>query len=92
MRLWVVSSQLRELGVSCTTPEGTFYAFPDFSVVSESSEQLSRRLLEEARVLTVPGVAFGKAGEGHLKLSFTPPLDQIQEAIRGIRRVLKRLM
>ena len=33
------------------------------------------RLLEEAKVLTVPGAAFGKAGEGHLRLSSTPPLD-----------------
>ncbi len=57
-------------GVRCHLPEGAFYAFPDISSFGRSSVEMARLLLEEAGVVTVPGDAFGAAGEGFLRLSF----------------------
>ncbi len=81
---------LAELGalseLTLIPPEGTFYAFPDFSAYNESSAQLAEYLLEQALVVTVPGREFGM--EGHLRLSFCGDRDELIEGIRRIRWAL----
>jgi len=75
-------------GIDCPTPGGAFYAFPDIRETGMSSEQLSAKLLKEAKVATVPGNAFGKQGEGHLRVSYTVSCEKIEEAIGRIRELL----
>jgi len=41
---------------------------------------LSKTLLEEIHVATVPGAAFGECGEGHLRLSYATSMESISEA------------
>jgi aspartate/methionine/tyrosine aminotransferase len=61
---------LNETGVvSCRKPAGTFYAFPNIAKSGPDSKTVAQRLLTEAKVATVPGVAFGKRGEGHIRLN-----------------------
>jgi len=69
---------------TCKKPAGTFYAFPNVTKTGQDSRTLARNLLKEARVATVPGVAFGEQGEGHLRFSFANSVENIKEALRRI--------
>jgi len=72
--------------VKLIKPMGTFYAFPDFSAYNTNSADLAQFLIEKAMVVTVPGSAFGM--EGHLRISYAGPTDQVEEGIRRIRWAL----
>ena len=78
-------------GVRCEEPEGAFYVFPDFTGLGLSSAELSRRLLMEARVSSVPGAAFGPGGEGRLRLAYTVSVDRILEGVGRIKRFVEGL-
>jgi aspartate/methionine/tyrosine aminotransferase len=85
---------LDELGkvkaASCTRPKGAFYVFPDFSSFEESDETLASYLLKNAGVATAPGSGFGKAGIGHLRISYSVSYEQVKDGIRSIRESLER--
>jgi aspartate aminotransferase len=70
-------------GVQLVPPEGTFYAFPRLPGGTPSAE-VARRLLEERQVAVVPGSAFGEAGEGFVRLSFSCSLEELS---RGLDRL-----
>jgi aminotransferase len=75
--------------LSYSMPTGAFYVFPDFSSFEKSDETLALRLLKEAKVVTVPGSGFGKAGDGHLRLSYSISYEKVKEGIRRIRAWLE---
>jgi aspartate aminotransferase len=77
-------------GFSCHKPEGTFYAFPRFDF-DMSSKTFATSLLEKAKVAATPGIAFGKSGEGHLRLSFATGIDKIEAGLDRIRSIRKEL-
>lgn len=69
-------------GVSCPLPEGTIYAFPDFSPFGMTSEQLALDLLEKTRVAVEAGSFYGANGEGHLRICFgAESYPRIEEAM-----------
>jgi aminotransferase len=68
--------------ITCRKPAGAFYAFPNISKSGQDSRTFVRSLLKEAKVATVPGVAFGKLGEGHIRLSFATSTENIKEALK----------
>lgn len=74
--------------VSCAWPEGSFYVFPNISLLGRSSREVAIEWLEECRVMTVPGTAFGSAGEGYLRMSFAAGEEAILEAIERLRAFL----
>ena len=76
-------------GLSCTMPKGAFYVFPDFSSFEESDETLAQHLLKEASVATAPGSGFGKAGEGHLRISYSVSYEQLRDGIERIKNALE---
>ncbi|MFH1939361.1 MAG: pyridoxal phosphate-dependent aminotransferase [bacterium] len=78
-------------GLSCHAPEGTFYAFVNIKETGMSAEELSMYLLEECKVVTVPGTAFGKQGEGYIRLSFATSLEDIKEGIRRIKKGIENI-
>ncbi|MBN2747227.1 MAG: pyridoxal phosphate-dependent aminotransferase [Bacteroidales bacterium] len=69
-------------GVHLLPPDGTFYAFADFSAYDKDSTRLSQFLLDKVRVLTMPGKEFGM--DGYLRLSFC---GGIKDIIEGIERM-----
>src|SRR2546422_6626548 len=77
-------------GVTCATPAGAFYCFPDISGILERTgmtcEAFAERLLEDAHVAALAGTAFGPAGRGHLRLCFPPHPGQIDPALPRSRR------
>jgi aspartate/methionine/tyrosine aminotransferase len=78
-------------GLSCQMPQGAFYAFPNISTFGRSSNAMADYLLEEAGVAVLPGTAFGKAGEGYLRLCFANSLANIELALERIGAALGRL-
>ena len=77
-------------GLSCIRPQGAFYVFPDFSNFEDSDEALASYLLKDAEVATAPGSGFGKAGEGHLRISYSVSFEQARKGIKNIRESLER--
>jgi aspartate/methionine/tyrosine aminotransferase len=74
--------------VECVKPKGTFYLFPDFSRIERNSLSLAEKLLNEVKVSTIPGAAFGEAGEGHLRISIAASRETIMEAINRIKKFI----
>ena len=72
-----------------TVPQGAFYVFPDFSSIEKSDEAFALRLLKEARVVTVPGSGFGRAGEGHLRISYSVSREQIEKGMERIQTFME---
>lgn len=66
-------------------PRGTYYVFPKYNLPISSIE-MAKRLLYEARVVTVPGIGFGPEGEYHLRLSFGSPISDINTAFDRIEK------
>ncbi|HEV7905743.1 MAG TPA: aminotransferase class I/II-fold pyridoxal phosphate-dependent enzyme [Pyrinomonadaceae bacterium] len=79
---------LNELGLTCAPPAGAFYAFADVTRIHADSRAAAEILLDRAQVATVPGVVFGEHGEGHLRFSFSTPLDTIHAGLDSMRRKL----
>ena len=77
----------RELGAKIAAPAGAFYAF--VPVPSCDTVTFARTLATDAAVLVIPGVAFGDAGEGFVRISFAASLDRIGTGIERIGRWLQ---
>ncbi len=78
-------------GVTCRTPQGAFYAFPNFSSFGRSSKWWADYLLEEAGVAVLPGTDFGVYGEGHLRLCFANSMENIHIALDCIANAVRRV-
>ena len=78
-------------GITCLKPKGAFYVFPNVKQIPLSCEALADYLLEEAGVALVAGTAFGKFGDGYLRISYANSLENIQEALERIQVALSKL-
>jgi aspartate/methionine/tyrosine aminotransferase len=78
-------------GVYCRKPQGAFYAFPNVSAFGHSANWLAEYLLEEAGVALLPGTAFGRYGEGYLRLCFANSLENILRALEKMKAALSRI-
>lgn len=83
--------------VSCITPTGAFYAFPNISGLFGkvdgkpifSSSDLALYLLEEVNVALVPGDAFGD--DDHIRLSYATSMENLRKGVERIREAVSRL-
>lgn len=73
-------------GIHCPMLRGAFYAFPDIQSFGRPADEFAQWLVGRGGVVAVPGTAFGKRGEGHLRLSYAVTLPQLQGAVEGIER------
>jgi len=78
-------------GVDVPQPDGAFYLFPRIEGLSDSFA-LCRRLLDEAAVGLAPGIAFGEAGEGALRLCYAVEPAILSEALTRLQRHLLRTL
>lgn len=67
--------------VSCKTPTGAFYAFPNISKTGWKAKPLASALLEKAGVATIGGPDFGVHGEGFIRLSYANSAENIKKAL-----------
>src|SRR5262249_9255278 len=74
----VVDGLNRLPGVSCATPKGAFYAFPNVKRTGWKAKALASTLLEETGVAIIGGPDFGLLGEGHVRLSYANSTQHIR--------------
>lgn len=85
-----VYNRLKDIGFDVTLPKGAFYIFPSIEKFNMKSEEFCDRLLKEAGVAAVPGSAFGKGGEGYIRISYSYSLEQITEALNRIETWIEK--
>lgn len=75
-------------GVTCTSPQGAFYVFPNisahYSLAMPDDIAVAKQLLEREHVAVVPGTPFG--APGHLRISYATSMDRIDEGLRRMAR------
>lgn len=81
----------REMGLECFEPFGAFYVFPCIKEFGMTSDEFATRFLEEEKVATVPGTAFGDSGEGFLRISYAYSLDNLKIAMERFKRFVEKL-
>jgi aspartate/methionine/tyrosine aminotransferase len=85
----VVVDGLNKLpGVTCATPKGAFYAFPNIKRTGWKAKALASSLLEEAGVAIIGGPDFGILGEGYIRLSYANSTENIVRALERMREFL----
>lgn len=72
---------------SLCRPKGTFYLFPRIALAGADDRAFCGLLLDRAHVLVSPGSAFGQAGEGHIRIACTVPMDRLREGMGRLRRL-----
>jgi aminotransferase len=81
---------LNRIGLECHNPQGAFYVFPSVKSSGLNALEFSQQLLKEQKVAVVPGTAFGKSGEGYVRMSYASSYDNLKEALSRIELFLKR--
>ena len=76
-------------GFKCNKSPGSFYAFANIKEFGKTSMEFAEELIRGARVVTVPGSAFGKMGEGYLRLVFANSDENLKEAVSRISNYVK---
>ncbi len=71
-------------GLECFVPYGAFYAFPCIKSTGLSSEEFCEKFLMSKKVAIVPGNAFGKCGEGHVRISYAASMENIKTAMERL--------
>lgn len=77
-------------GISCLTPPGAFYIFPNIKSFKRSSEEFAEYLLYEAGVSSLGGQAFGAYGEGYLRLSYANSMENLKRALQRIEDAIAK--
>lgn len=75
-------------GVTCRMPGGAFYAFPNITGTGLDAAALQKRMLEDAGVAVIAGTSFGSYGEGYLRFSYANSVDNIEQALDRVARLL----
>ncbi|TFG28241.1 pyridoxal phosphate-dependent aminotransferase [Candidatus Thorarchaeota archaeon] len=79
-------------GVELDPPGGAFYVFPDISAYGMKSYDLVLKIMKETNVITVHGSAFGKFGEGFIRLCYAVSSERINEALSRLDTFLPKLL
>ncbi|NLN03222.1 MAG: aminotransferase class I/II-fold pyridoxal phosphate-dependent enzyme [Clostridiaceae bacterium] len=86
----LIVNGFNKMGLDCFEPMGAFYCFPSIKRTGLSSEEFCEKLLLEEKIALVPGVAFGRSGEGHLRVSYAYSVDHIKKALEGVKRFISK--
>lgn len=82
---------LNRIGLKCHLPEGAFYVFPSIRSTGLGSDEFCERLINDQKVAVVPGTAFGKCGEGYIRISYAYSIDEIKIALERMEKFLQSL-
>lgn len=85
----VVLEAFEDMGLPCFEPRGAFYAFPDIRGTGLSSDDFTVELLNEEKVLVVPGNAFGAQGEGFIRCAYAASTNDLNEAFKRMKRFVQ---
>ena len=87
----LVVSGFNKMGLTCREPKGAFYAFPCIRSTGLSSDEFCERLLLEKKIAVVPGTAFGKGGEGFIRVSYCYSTEHLIKALAKIGEFVEEL-
>lgn len=76
-------------GITCKKSPGSFYAFANVKAFGKTSQEFAEELVKYAKVVTVPGSAFGEMGEGYIRFVFANSDENIIEAVNRIEKYVK---
>ncbi|MGH2442790.1 MAG: pyridoxal phosphate-dependent aminotransferase [Chloroflexota bacterium] len=86
----LVVAGLNEIrGVTCSMPEGAFYAFPNISGTGMASKEAADLLLQESGVAVLSGTSFGHNGEGYLRISYANSIENLNKALDRMKQTLE---
>lgn len=75
--------------LSCVTPQGAFYAFPNITKTGMNSSEFADFAINELGIALLPGTAFGPGGEGYVRLSYATSIETIKEAVERLKAGLR---
>ncbi len=75
---------LHELGLRVEPPKASLYVWARLPEGERSSADYAGRLIDATGVVVTPGVSYGPAGEGYIRLSLTLPDDRVEEGLRRL--------
>ncbi|MEM3088731.1 MAG: aminotransferase class I/II-fold pyridoxal phosphate-dependent enzyme, partial [Candidatus Bathyarchaeia archaeon] len=78
-------------GISCKKPSGAFYVFPNIKKLGMGSREFAQYLLTNGGVAALHGTAFGKFGEGYLRLSYATSITNIKKGLEKIKIAVEKL-
>lgn len=87
----ILVSEFAKMGISCYEPKGAFYVFPNISQFGLTSEDFAEKLLFEYNCAVVPGSAFGKCGEGFVRISYAYSLEHLYKGLECIKKMISEL-
>lgn len=87
-RKFLVES-LNDMGMDCFNPRGAFYVFPSIKKFGMPSGEFCEKLLEKEKLAVVPGDAFGESGEGYIRISYAYSLENLDIALKRLKKFLK---
>ncbi len=88
MRRRLVVSGFNKMGLTCREPKGAFYSFPSIASTGMTSEEFCEDLLYKKKVAVVPGTAFGKGGEGFIRVSYCYSTEHLNTALKRIEEYI----
>ena len=91
LRRKFLTSELNNMGLNCYEAEGAFYVFADIRSTKLSSDDFCEKLLFGKKVAVVPGNAFGDAGEGFIRISYSYSLSHIEQGLKRIKEFIDEL-
>ena len=83
--------RFKEMGLDCFEPFGAFYVFPCIKEFGMTSDEFANRLLQTKKVAVVPGTAFGRSGEGFLRISYAYSLEDLKVALERVEEFITEL-
>ena len=89
-RNYLVNS-LNRIGLKCHMPKGAFYVFASIKDTNMTSYDFCLNLVNKEKIAIVPGSAFGKNGEGYVRISYAYSLNELMFAVNAIERFMKSL-
>jgi len=78
-------------GVECANIEGAFYLFPRFPNSRRTSAELAEALIDKAGIASVPGGAFGRSGEGHVRFTIATAMRDLEKAVEKLAKAARDL-
>ena len=78
-------------GIECAPIEGAFYVFPKFTATEKGSLEIANILLEDGLIASTPGIAFGQAGEGHVRFSIASDMESLERTVDRLARIVPTL-
>lgn len=91
MRRRYIVDAFNKLGLDCFAPQGAFYVFPCIKSTGMTSDDFCEKLVYLKKVAVVPGTAFGKSGEGFVRVSYAYSINHLKEAIKRIGEFLEEI-